>query len=385
MPFSTLRAVRTPGRARPSSTRVMATAGRMPTTTVSASSTRAIAAMLPSMRPMKESTTSRAEMSMRTARARALTMRSARSSCSVMASRSCMSTCTVTRRYSPILRIGMRSMAASGRALRRAGDGEAVALQRHGEGAGQRGLARHVAQLHSQVHDGLRDLRTDPADQAVRSHESGRGHRLQEMLGDQGVHRGHARDVNDGDGGARLHDACEEGFHDELGPLAVERADQGQGENALPQLDDRGGELEHAALLAGDDSLAALLVDLRGVEAELVEEHGQGPQLGGEGGSVLGELALQPGEDGFLQREDERRRLRGGEPWRARDWETESRKSRTSCQAAPLMSATSAPVRRVWARFCKSARDCSWSSAFCIRSGREVTALICACTQSWRI
>jgi hypothetical protein len=87
MPFSTFSAVCTPGRARPSSTSVMATAGCMPTTTVSASSTRAMAAMLPSIRPMKESTISSAEMSISTARACIWTMRSARSSCSVVASR----------------------------------------------------------------------------------------------------------------------------------------------------------------------------------------------------------------------------------------------------------------------------------------------------------
>ena len=52
----------------------MATAGRMPTTTVRASSTRAMAAMLPSMRPMKESTISSAEMSISTPRARASTI-----------------------------------------------------------------------------------------------------------------------------------------------------------------------------------------------------------------------------------------------------------------------------------------------------------------------
>ena len=77
MPFSTFSAVRTPGSDRPSSTSVMATAGRMPTTTVSASSTRAMAAMLPSMRPMNESTISSAEMSISTPRAPCL-RRSAR-------------------------------------------------------------------------------------------------------------------------------------------------------------------------------------------------------------------------------------------------------------------------------------------------------------------
>ena len=66
MPFSTFSAVRMPCIDRPSSTSVIATEGCMPTTTVSASSRRAMPAMLPSIRPMKESTISSAEMSIRT-------------------------------------------------------------------------------------------------------------------------------------------------------------------------------------------------------------------------------------------------------------------------------------------------------------------------------
>ena len=92
MPFSTFRAVRTPVMTTPISTRVMATDGCIPTSTVSASITRAICAMSPNIRAMKESTTSRAEISMRTPRARVTEMRLARSSCSAVASRSCMST-----------------------------------------------------------------------------------------------------------------------------------------------------------------------------------------------------------------------------------------------------------------------------------------------------
>ena len=70
MPRSMLSAVRTPFSDSPSSTSVIATAGRMPTTTVSASRTRDIAAMSPSMRPMNESTISSAEMSISTPCAR---------------------------------------------------------------------------------------------------------------------------------------------------------------------------------------------------------------------------------------------------------------------------------------------------------------------------
>src|SRR4030095_615512 len=88
IPLSTFRAVRTPGSESPSSTSVMATAGCMPTTTVSASSTRDMAAMLPIMRPMNESTTSSEEMSMSTPREWCLTIWFVRSSCRVMATRS---------------------------------------------------------------------------------------------------------------------------------------------------------------------------------------------------------------------------------------------------------------------------------------------------------
>src|SRR5689334_4173975 len=66
IPVSTFNAVRTPASDMPSSTRVMATAGCMPTTTVSASSTRAMAAMLASILPMKESTISSVDISIKT-------------------------------------------------------------------------------------------------------------------------------------------------------------------------------------------------------------------------------------------------------------------------------------------------------------------------------
>ena len=66
MPRSTSSAVFTPASDMPSSTSVIATAGRMPTTTVSASSTRDICAMFASIRPMNESTTSSDEMSIST-------------------------------------------------------------------------------------------------------------------------------------------------------------------------------------------------------------------------------------------------------------------------------------------------------------------------------
>ena len=80
MPLSTFSAVRMPLRDSPNSTRVMATAGCIPTSTVSASSSLAMPAILASIRPMKESTISNAEMSINTPRARDFTIRSVRSS-----------------------------------------------------------------------------------------------------------------------------------------------------------------------------------------------------------------------------------------------------------------------------------------------------------------
>src|SRR4030095_3208646 len=120
-------------------------------------------------------------------------------------------------------------------------------------------------------------------------------------------------DIDDGDGRPCLHDAGEERLHDELSPLAIEGADEGQGEDAFPQLHHRGGELEHGALLTRDYVLAALLEDLDGVEGELVDEYVDEPGLRGEGGRILGEVALETREDRLLDREHEGRGLRVGE------------------------------------------------------------------------
>ena len=80
IPRSTFNAVRTPFSESPSSTSVIATEGCMPVTTVAAPSTLDIPAILPSMRPINESTISSEEMSIRTPLARVAAMRSVRSS-----------------------------------------------------------------------------------------------------------------------------------------------------------------------------------------------------------------------------------------------------------------------------------------------------------------
>ena len=62
--------------------------------------------------------------------------------------------------------------------------------------------------------------------------------------------------------GAGVHDPLQQVLHDHLGARAVEGADQGQRQHALPQLHDRRGELQQFLLLPRNDFLAALLIRL---------------------------------------------------------------------------------------------------------------------------
>src|ERR1041385_1499561 len=120
------------------------------------------------MRPMNESTMSRAEMSITTPRALVLVTMVVRSSSKRTAISSCMSTWIVTRRVFPIRKIGIRSMLHS-RLYRR--DQVSELLEGELEGVGERCLGHHVAEVHPQVHDGLRDLRPDAADDALGAHQ----------------------------------------------------------------------------------------------------------------------------------------------------------------------------------------------------------------------
>src|SRR6195952_2426266 len=248
IPRSTFSAVRTPSSDKPSSTSVIATAGCMPTTTVVASSTLAMPEMLASMRPTKESTISSAEMSISTPLAPVFSICADRSSCSARATWSCRSTWMVTSRALPIFRIGMRSMMnASGLV---AGDDETGLLHRELQRVGQRRLGGDALQVDAQVHDGLRDLRADAADDAVGAHQADGGDGLEQVLRDQGVDGGHARDVDDGQLGAGLHDARQQRFHDQLRAAGVQRADHRNGQHAVPQLDDGRRQLEQFLVLA---------------------------------------------------------------------------------------------------------------------------------------
>ena len=88
-----------------------------------------------------------------------------------------------------------------------------------------------------------------------------------------------------------LDDPLEQALHHDLRAGAVERADQRQREDAVPQLHDRRRELEQLLLLAADDLLARCAGRPRSVnEAELVEQHRRGPHRGAELVGVVVEL-----------------------------------------------------------------------------------------------
>src|SRR4029079_5481650 len=136
------------------------------------------------------------EISMRTPCARSFTIRPVRSSWSVMARRSCISTCTVTNGKLPIFKIGIRSMSFLRFGCRRLRNAGAGALQRHQKGIRERRLGDDLAQIDAKMHNRLGDLRSDSTDNAISAHEPRGGDSLQEMLGDQRVYRRHSGDVD---------------------------------------------------------------------------------------------------------------------------------------------------------------------------------------------
>src|SRR5271155_322336 len=150
--------------------------------------------------------------------------------------------------------------------------------ERQGESVGHRRLGND-AKFEPEMDDGLRDLRPNAADDAIGPHQARGRDGLDQVLRHQCVDRWHPGNVDDRDLGARGDDLFEQVFHDGLGARAVERADQRQGKDALPQSHDGGGQLEQLLLLTSDDVLAALLEGLHGVEPELVEEQCCSPHL----------------------------------------------------------------------------------------------------------
>ena len=181
------------------------------------------------------------------ARAASATIRSVRSSCSVSARRSCMSTWIVTRRNSPIFRIGIRPCVPP---LRPARSRE----RRTGRCASQ----RHARSASASV----ALVTTSPSSTPRCTMVCAICGRMPLMMQSAPISRaaatvlrrccatsvstvGHAGDVDDRDLRAGLHDALEQALHDDLGARAVQRADQRQRQHAVPELDHRRRQLQH--------------------------------------------------------------------------------------------------------------------------------------------
>ena len=194
-------------------------------------------------------------------------MRAVRSSCSVIASRSCMSTWMVTSRYSPILRIGIRST-ISPRPARRCGPGPPARDAFFGAPAfvtARPSRRSAIANASASVALVITVPRSTPRwtmvcaicgrmplmMQSAPIKPRGRD-RLEQVLRGQRIHRRHARDVDDRDRRAGLDDALQQVFHHDLRPRAVERADHREREHALPERHDRRRQL-HQLLLLPDD------------------------------------------------------------------------------------------------------------------------------------
>ena len=120
--------------------------------------------------------------------------------------------------------------------------------------------------------DGLRNLRPDSAQNALRAHQSSRGNRFQQVLRDQRIYSRHAGNIDNCKPRVGVHDRLQKRLHDHLGAGAVQRADQRKGNNPIPQGDHRSGKLEHLLLLPVNNLIASVDEGVRGMQRELVEK-----------------------------------------------------------------------------------------------------------------
>ncbi|MNT40005.1 hypothetical protein D3C72_1762950 [compost metagenome] len=151
------------------------------------------------------------------------------------------------------------------------------------------------------MHDGLGDLRANAADDAVGPHQADGGDGLEQVLGHQGIDGRYTGDVDDGDLRAGVDDPLQQRFHHHLGALRVQRADHRQGEDAVPQLDHRGRQLQQFFLLALDHRLAGFLKGADGVHAQGVEQFGDFPELLGQQRRAVLVMVLQQGKQRTLE------------------------------------------------------------------------------------
>ena len=171
--------------------------------------------------------------------------------------------------------------------------GQSRRVKRHGEGVGQRGLGDHVAQLHSQMNDGLGNLRTNAANDAVGSHETRRRDRLQQVLRYQRIDERNTGDIDDGDVRTGIDNLLQETFHDDLCPLAIQRPDQRKRQDSMPQFHHRSRKLQHVLLLARNDGFARFLIGLNRPQSQFVQQESRRPNLVSEAVCVLSKLLSQ--------------------------------------------------------------------------------------------
>ena len=98
-------------------------------------------------------------------------------------------------------------------------------------------VAFKYVKVKPEVNDGLCNLRSDAADDAFGTHQAGSRNSLDEMLRNERIDRRHAGDVDDRELGTRRDDLRQQGLHNNLRPCAVERADEWQREDRIPQMD----------------------------------------------------------------------------------------------------------------------------------------------------
>src|SRR5581483_8833775 len=137
----------------------------------------------------------------------------------------------------------------------------------------------YTVEVDPEVHNRGGDLRPDAANDAFGAHQPGGSDGLEQVLRDQRIDRGNTGDIDDGDCGACFHDGLQQALHHDLGALAIQRSDERQGENTVPEFDDGRRQFEELPLLAADYLLAAFLIGLGAQQAELVQKHCDLPKL----------------------------------------------------------------------------------------------------------
>src|SRR6266513_986162 len=117
---------------------------------------------------------------------------------------------------------------------------------------------RHLAQIHADRHQRLRDLRREAGHDDRRTQQTRSLDRLHEMVRHVRVHRRDAGDVDDDHLRAVGADGAQQLLRELSRALRVDDADDRQNQQSLAHLQHRGGQLPDGLLLLPDDPLALL-------------------------------------------------------------------------------------------------------------------------------